>query len=268
MFKNLQHANTLNLEFLTGHYSILDKRWVCEERSFYFTRLYYIYKGSAVLRCNGETITMVPGNMYLLPTNLPVSYHCPEYMEQLFFHVTLTNPEGFDMLSLIPRICRLPCSQSFMSQLKEMNHFEDYGQLLKLKTLVSQNIVDCLLAENIPLPIKPFSQEILQVIAYMQNNVTVQLSGQQIAKTVGISLSTLHRRFKAETGMSMGTYQDKLITYRASLLLADSRLSLKEISQQLGFCDQYYFSRRFKAQTGKTPSYYRKIILHSQNVKL
>lgn len=268
MIKNLHHANALKMVFLTGGYAKLDKRWTCEERTFYFTRLYYIYSGSAVLCCNGETVTMVPGNMYMLPANLPVSYHCPERMEQLFLHITMNTPENFDMLSGIPKICQIPCSQEHLTQLKELRQSEDYGQLLKFKTLISQDVVDCLLAENIPFPTKPYSQEILQVIAYMQNNITVQLSGEQIARAVGQSPSSLYRRFKAETGMNLGAYQDKLIIYRAIQLLAQRQLTLKEISQQLGFCDQYYFSRRFKAQTGKTPSHYRKIILHSQNVEL
>ena len=258
MLKNLHLVNALKLELLSGTYSVLDNRWICGERRFPFTRLYYICKGSAVLSCNGRTITMVPGNMYLLPANLPVSYHCPEYMEKFFLHVTLTTPEGFDMLSLIPRICRIPCSQSLLAQLREFSDSDDYGQLLQFKTLVSQNIADCLRAENISFPIKPYSHETLQAMAYMQNNITVQLSGEQIAHAVGISPSSLHKRFKAETGMSLGAYQDDLLFNRAKQLLALRQLSIKEISQQLGFCDQYYFSRRFKAKMGKTPSQYRK----------
>lgn len=258
MLKNLHLVNTLKLELLSGTYSVLDNRWICGERRFPFTRLYYVCKGSAILSCNGRTITMEPGNMYLLPTNLPVAYHCPVYMEKFFLHVTLTTPEGFDMLSLIPRVCQIPCSQSLLAQLREFSESDDYGQLLQFKTLVSQNIVDCLQAENISFPIRPYAKEILQAIAYMQNNVTVQLSGEQIANKVGLSPSTLHKRFKGEMGISLGAYQDKLIFYRATQLLAQRQLSIKEISQQLGFCDQYYFSRRFKAKTGKTPSQYRK----------
>ena len=258
MIKKLQLVNTLKLELLSGAYTRLDNRWVCNERRFQFTRLYYIYSGSAELTCNGETVTMLPGNMYLLPTNLPVAYRCPEQMEQLFFHVTLTTPEGFDMLSLVPKICQFPCSQPLLEQLKNFCTSEDYGQLLKFKTLVSQTVADCLLAEKIPFPIKPYSQEVLQAMAYIQNNLTLQLSGEQIAQALFTSPSRLYKRFKAETGTSLGAYQDKLIFYRATLLLAERQLSLKEISQQLGFCDQYYFSRRFKAQMGTTPTLYRK----------
>lgn len=258
MLKNLYLTNTLQLEFLSGSYARLDTRWKYREIGFPFTRIYYIHSGSGVLSCNGQTVTMTPGNIYILPTNLPVSYHCPDQMEQLFLHVTLTTPDGLDVLSLIPRICQFPCSQSLFPQLRHTSQFEDYRQLLQLKTIISQILTDCLLAENISLPVKPYSREVLQAISYMQNNLTIQLSGEQIAHAIFISPSRLHKRFKAETGLSLGAYQDQLIFSRATQLLADKQLSIKEISQQLGFCDQYYFSRRFKAQMGTTPSHYRK----------
>ena len=258
MLKKLHPANTLRLEILSGYYANLNSRWKCDERSFPFTRLYFIYNGSAILRCNGETITMTPGNMYLLPANLSLSYHCPDKMEQLFLHVKLTTPDSLDLLSTIRKICQMPCSQSLLSQLKELCNSEDYGQLLQFKTIVSQMVSDCLLNENIPLPMKPYSQEVLQAISYMQNNLTIQLSGEQIAQAIFVSPSRLYKRFKAETGLHIGTYQDNMIIHQAALLLADRQLTLKEISQQLGFCDQYYFSRRFKAKMGTTPSNYRK----------
>lgn len=258
MLKNLHLANSLKLEFLTGGYADVDSHWVCKEKSFPFARLYFIYSGSGILSCNGQEITMKPGNMYLLPANLPISYHCPDRMKQFFLHVTMTTPDGLDIFSQIPKICQLPCSESLLTQLTDLRRFEDCWQLLKFKTLVTQTVTDCLLAENIPFSIKPYSPEVLQAINYMQNNLTIQLNGEQIAQAIFISPSRLHKRFKAETGLSLGAYQDKLIFHQATMLLADQKLTLKEISQQLGFCDQYYFSRRFKAQMGTTPSRYRK----------
>lgn len=258
MSHSLLLANTLKLELLSGGYAYLDSHWTCKAIGFPFTRIYYIHSGSAVLSLNDETITMTPGNVYVLPTNLPVSYHCPDQMEQFFLHATLTTPDGFDMLSLIPKICVFPCSQSILAELNNLHRFEDYRQLLRLKSQVYQILTECMLKENISFPIKPYSREVLQAISYMQNNLSIQLSGEQIAQAIYISPSRLHKRFKAETGLSLGAYQDKLIFSRATQLLAQQQLSLKEISQQLGFCDQYYFSRRFKAQMGTTPSHYRK----------
>lgn len=258
MFENILSANNLSMQFLSGGYAKLNHRWSCESKGFPFTRLYYIYSGSATVTCNGVSIPMLPGNMYLLPTNLPISYRCPERMEQLYLHVVLTTPEDIDVLSLIPKVCQIPCSEAFLTEIKTLCESGDYVQLLKLKTYISQNILDCLLAENVPCPIKPYSNVVLQAMTYIQNNITIQLNGEQIAQAVCVSPSFLYKRFKAETGISLGAYQDKLIFYRATQLLAEQQLSLKEISQQLGFCDQYYFSRRFKSQMGITPSFYRK----------
>lgn len=258
MLKNLYLTDNLKLDFLSGGFATVDTHWICRGASFPFTRLYYIFSGSAVLSCNGQTVTMTPGNLYLLPTDLPVSYHCPDRMKQFFLHVTLNTPDGYDTLSMIPKICQMPATPSFWEQLKTVSYFEDYGQMLHFKTHIYQILTDCLLTEKIPLPIKPYSQEVLQAISYIQSNLTLQLSGEQIAQAIFISPSRLHKRFKAETGLTLGAYQDKLIFARASQLLADQHLSIKEISQQLGFCDQYYFSRRFKAQTNMTPSCYRK----------
>ena len=72
------------------------------------------------------------------------------------------------------------------------------------------------------------------------------------------SPNRLHKLFKAETGMTIGFYLDRLVLFKAAQLLIDPKLSIGEISRQLGFCDQYYFSRRFKSQFGQTPSQFRK----------
>jgi len=47
----------------------------------------------------------------------------------------------------------------------------------------------------------------------------------------------------------------------AKKLLSDPSLSIATISAQLGFCDRYYFSTRFKEVCGITPAAYRRITL-------
>ena len=259
MITNLLFANSLKLEFVDGDYAVLDHNWRIGTSPYTFTRLYYIYAGSAVVSCNGETMTMLPGNLYLLPKDLPISYYCPESMEQLYFHVTLTNLEGFDILANIPTICALPCSRELLTRLKELYVATDYCALLEFKHLVTKTILDCLQqADLAPMTTKSYSQDVLQAISYIQNNVNLQLTTKQIAQAVFVSANRLHKIFKAETGMTIGTYLDRLVLIRASQLLKDPKLSIGEISRQLGFCDQYYFSRRFKAQFGQTPSEFRR----------
>lgn len=259
MRKNLLFANSLKLEFIDGGYYKLSSNWRWDNLPYMFTRLYYIYKGSALVTCNGETTTMLPGNLYLLPKDVTISYSCPEYLEQLFFHVTLTNLEGIDILANIPTVCRLPCSWELLNKLKEIHISSNYCDLLELKMLVTQNIIDCLhIAKRASIPTKSYSPDVLQAISYMQNNVNLQLTTNQISQAVYTSPNRLHKLFKAETGTTIGAYLDRLVLFRAAQLLIDPKLSIGEISRQLGFCDQYYFSRRFKKQFGETPSAFRR----------
>jgi len=45
---------------------------------------------------------------------------------------------------------------------------------------------------------------------------------------------------------------------RACELMCESRFTDSEIAERLGFCDEFYFSRRFKEITGKSPRMFRK----------
>ena len=257
----LYNTSKLNLEFLTGSYVKLDSTWKNALHRYASTALYYVYAGEAFLYHNSNTIVMKPGHLYLIPANIEISYECPEYMEKLFFHVSLTNLENFDILSNIPQICQLPCSQELLAELKELHKSENLYDLLQFKTLVTKTILDCLERENLPpLQIKNFSPEILQAISYMQNKVSIQLTAEQIAQKLFISRHQLQKHFKAETGLTVGEYLDKLLVYRATQLMVNPQLSLRNISEQLGFCDQFYFSRRFKKLTGQTPSEFRKTL--------
>lgn len=259
MRKNLLFTNSLKLEFVDGDYAILDNTWRIDTSPYIFTRLYYIYAGSALVTCNGKTITMLPGNLYVLPKDVPISYHCPEYMEQLYFHVTLTNLDGFDILATIPSVCQLPCSWEILNKLKKLHTSSDYCDLLEFKMLVTKSIIDCLHGASLPpVATKSYSPDVLQAISYMQNNVNLQLTTNQIAQAVFTSPNRLHKIFKAETGITIGAYLDGLVFFQAAQLLIDPRLSIGEISRRLGFCDQYYFSRRFKDHFGQTPSDFRK----------
>lgn len=254
-------SNNLNLNILSGHYVKLDTSWYCDDPVCFVTRLYYVYEGSALLFHNGETITMEPGNLYLIPGNLDLRYRCPERLEKLFFHISFSNLDGFDILANIPQICQTPCSKETLEDLKRLFETTDYYELLEFKSIVTKTIVDAIRGVALPpTPAKTYSQEVMQAICYMQNNINVQLNGNQIAQAVFVSPNRLFKRFKAETGTTIGAYMDRLILMRATQLLSDTELSIGDISRQLGFCDQFYFCNRFKALSGQSPTQYRKTV--------
>lgn len=64
---------------------------------------------------------------------------------------------------------------------------------------------------------------------------------------------------KTETGRTAKDFISDRMLIAAKQLLNDESLSIKAISQQLGFEYPQHFIRFFKAKTGQTPSDYRKI---------
>ena len=63
---------------------------------------------------------------------------------------------------------------------------------------------------------------------------------------------------KTETGRTAKDFISDRMLIAAKQLLNDESLSIKVVSQQLGFEYQQHFVRFFKAKTGQTPSDYRK----------
>lgn len=79
-----------------------------------------------------------------------------------------------------------------------------------------------------------------------------------LAKSCGVSYSTLRAAFRAETGTTLGQYHLGLRLDEARQLLVQTDLTITEIAERTGFCNQKHFSSIFKRKTGISPFAYRK----------
>lgn len=95
------------------------------------------------------------------------------------------------------------------------------------------------------------------VMLYLRENYTLQIDFSAIAEQQAVSGPYLSRIFREHAGTTPSKY---LMDYRmqiAKKLLRDSQLSVKEIAAQVGFPDQFHFSKSFKNATGLSPIQYR-----------
>lgn len=77
------------------------------------------------------------------------------------------------------------------------------------------------------------------------------------ASALAVTPGHLNRLCQAALGTSASRHIEALTMIEARRLLAFTRLSVAEIGYRLGFADPSYFSRRFRAVTGESPSDYR-----------
>ena len=101
------------------------------------------------------------------------------------------------------------------------------------------------------------SECVRNAIKYIRTNLSISLTSTDIAEHSFVSRSKLTKCFRAELSMSIQDYLSDIVLTEASGLIVNTSLSLGEISEQLGFFDQFYFSRRFKQKYGLSPREYR-----------
>ncbi|HEY0300251.1 MAG TPA: AraC family transcriptional regulator [Rhizomicrobium sp.] len=82
---------------------------------------------------------------------------------------------------------------------------------------------------------------------------------QDIAATIGLSLSHFCHAFKASTGMPPYRWHLNTRVRRAQKLLADTTDSLADVALASGFADQSHFSRAFRRVTGSSPGQWRRM---------
>jgi len=78
-----------------------------------------------------------------------------------------------------------------------------------------------------------------------------------LARQLGVSYETFRKRFSAVTGTSPHQYRLRAIIQEAVRLLHQRPHTNAELADQLGFCNEFYFSRQFKEHTGLTPRQFR-----------
>lgn len=98
---------------------------------------------------------------------------------------------------------------------------------------------------------------IAESIKYLKSHLNEKLRVEDIAGKYNLSNSHFAGLFKKSTGMSPIDYFIHLKMQRACQLLHSSDDKVSVVAHQLGYDDQYYFSRIFKKQMGLSPEQYR-----------
>jgi two-component system, response regulator YesN len=88
-------------------------------------------------------------------------------------------------------------------------------------------------------------------------NLGNDLKLNDISKHFHYNSAYLGRLIKSNTSMSFNEYLLKLRVIKAKSLLSNTTLSINQVSNEVGFKDSEYFTKRFKKSTGYTPSEYR-----------
>ena len=101
------------------------------------------------------------------------------------------------------------------------------------------------------------SDFVLKAIVFMKSRISSVLSLDEIAAEVNYSPSHFGQKFKQQTGFTPLDYFNQLKIQSACQELDFSDKRIKEIAADLGFFDQYHFSKVFLKHMGQSPSQYK-----------
>lgn len=103
-------------------------------------------------------------------------------------------------------------------------------------------------------------QAVQRTLSYMEQHYNEDLTVEFLAEMAGMVRWQYSKLFKVMTGKKPTDYLTELRVQHAKRLLSSSTETLREISRQVGFKDEYYFSRRFHQLTGHPPQEYANIL--------
>lgn len=250
----------IRFDITDGAYNINENSWKLNSSIAAFTRIYFVESGTAVIEYNNTTIELFPGHIYLVPTNLNFTAYSKSEHSKLYFFFKILLPNGSDLFSGINDIMSLDVGIEEILRIKELFLSNNIADIVRLKSSIIEYALR-MLPENKQKNVSfvVYSPEIQKVIDYIDENLSIQLSIKSISDHFGIPATTLSKHFQKEVGRNIGKYIDDMVFDRAKSLLASNEYTIQEISNMLGFCDRFYFSRRFKEKIVITPNKYRKL---------
>lgn len=264
-----------------------------------YLQLWYVCKGGFIHSINnGKEYKMVKGDLFVLPPfvvhrvkPLPdegvVIIGCefmPQFINNSFENMNKTG-DFFDFAYLEPFLVsedmvrpKLNIVGDIQAQVEDIleemlreyvneNRYYDIllkGDLLRLLALVvreykreGQNNENGEIFEK-------YREAIRNSMNYIREHYNQELRLDEICKHSMMSKTYFCYIFKHLTGKTFSAYLTDLRMQKAMELLLDTKMSITEISYQVGFNDVTHFCRMFKKIVGVSPKRYSNIVLDKE----
>lgn len=248
--------NNININLYYLGYVKTGSEWKSDKTCSGYTRIYMITGGTGNIKYKNGTIRMKPNNIYIIPAGLEFSYECSDYLEKLYFHISIPGQNNYDIFNGFSDCIELCGRNEYITECVKLFKNSDIISVIKMKCILYKILSECGGAEFGQ--ISTYSEMTDKTIKYIEQNLSASLTVTDVSKALFASPSKLQKVFRDDTGVSLGKYIDDRLMLKAEFELRKRNASIKEISDKLGFCDQFYFSRKFSAKYGMPPAKYKK----------
>jgi AraC-like DNA-binding protein len=241
----------------------------CKPRILDDYYLLYVSSGKGVFRCNQKEYDICEGSIFFLFPGVIHSYETDgeDLMEQWWIGFNGSAVQNvLQELGINPDLPVIYGLQNNEIAIEIRNIVSKYTEPMSYDFFKAcgslYKIFGILLHEGPSNPVDGkseggYSKTIQKAIHYIEANYPHCITIHQIAEDCCLSRPHFSTKFKTETGMSPSQYLSAVRLSHAKDYLANSNMSVMEISYSVGFDDTHYFSRFFKKCERLTPSEFR-----------
>ena len=232
---------------------------------FPYFRLYLISEGEMDLILNTGRLHMVAGNMYLIhPLSIKKAYK-PKYILHYFIHFNIKSVP-FNLFDYFELNNCIRYTDEDLNLFKiVLSNYKSSTVRDELKTSGAfQMLFSKFFSESSTY--KPEMQKFIPVLKYIEKNIGSPISINNLADIMHINKIYFVNLFSKTFKISPLKYIIEKRMIVAQKMLLNTQYSILEISERLGYPNEYYFSSTFKRTLGLPPTKWRKIYLSKNNL--
>lgn len=206
-------------------------------------------------------IPLESGQIYFIPADIDLEYSFRKELKLVGLHFGLELYPGLDIFREEKHITTLSDNRELGNRIwEELGKGDSLERTVLIRAMALQMAGFFIGSLDLEVTgMLNIRRKYGVVLDWIRENINATIEISDLAEVAGQSRDSLSRGFSRETGMTLKEYLNRELVKEASRLLLFSEYRVNEIARQLGFNDEYYFSRFIKKHTGLSPGKYRKI---------
>lgn len=216
----------------------------------------YMLEGEWKIGQNDEIFTLKKDSLLILSAN---NRHfgaapCKKDTKTMYFHLSADAEDLCDTADGLPCLIDTSANKNIKRIFHDTVEAKLSGNEHKAG-LLSELLLCELMTENNLAEQNPISDRIINTIRRSPEKF---FSNKELAEKLDVSVKTAENKFKSTCGITIHQYILKFKAEQAvSYFKNFPEMQIKEVAYNLGFYDEYHFSKQFKKVMGVSPTEYR-----------
>ncbi len=231
------------------------------DQGFPSNGIFFTYDGSGWLEVPGQKVKLLPGTLFIIKNKTPCRYGCVEkglwkfycLVYERFAPLTQFRMD-YNTFYCVPNPALF---KPFFRNIEQEAIVRKHAFKQKIDTLLHDFLITysrAFLASK-----SPSGDPIDNTLNWMHSNKSEPLNMEGLILKSKLCRTNFFKAFIKKTGKTPVQFFNDLKLESARMMIDAYQGSFREISQSLGFYDEYYFSRMFKKKYAVSPLEYRKV---------